>query len=148
MSDEELDHAMAIRVTNCIRRIDYDRARLLRVSEPLKDRTALAHREYVGEMGIELSVGGNKLDIEAPRRQSLADAFQDRAVVVDPPRRVRQLAVNAPAGPSPVHAPPIPRSRPNSAASAAAMSRARSMSSTQGRTMPQTGWCSATSQPR
>src|SRR5258708_19506015 len=125
MSDEELDHAMAIRVTNCIRRIDYDRARLLRVSEPLKDRTALAHREYVGEMGIELGVGGKELDIEAPRRQSLADAFQDCAVLVDPPRRVRQLAVNAPAGPSSVHAPPIPRSRPNSPASPPPISRPR-----------------------
>src|SRR5215467_1285967 len=149
MPGEELDHAMAIRVANCIRRIDYDRARLLRVTKPIKYRSALAHHEYIREMGIELSIRRNELDVEAPRRQSPTDAFQNCAVVVDPSRRVRRFAVNAPTGPSRVHAPPqSPRSRPNSAASAAAMSRALSMSNTQGSTMPQTGWCSATSQPR
>src|SRR5712692_10610938 len=149
VSEEELDHTMAIRVANSIRGIDDDRARLLRVSQPIKDRTAFAHHEYIGEMGIELGVGGNELHIEAPRRQSLTDAFQNCAVGVDPPRRVLQLAVNAPAGLGRVHASPqFSRSGPNTAASAAAMSRALSMSNTRGRTMPQTGWRSATSQPR
>src|SRR5262249_35915656 len=132
-----------------IRRVDDDRAGLLRALEPIEDRPALAHREYIGGVSLECGVGGNQLHIEAARHQGLSDAVQNGAGVVDPPRRLRLLAINPPAGPLRVHAPSaIPRSRPNSAASAAAMSRARSMSNTRGRTMPRTGGCSATSQPR
>jgi hypothetical protein len=45
---------------------------------------ALAHREYIGEMGIELGVSGNKLDAEAPAENG-TDAFQNCAVVLDRP---------------------------------------------------------------
>ena len=133
---KEFDHAMAISVANRIRGIDDDRALLLRRLEAIKDCTALAHHEYVGATGLERGVGGDKLDMEAPRLQSLTDTFHNCAVVVDTPRRVRQLAVNAPAGLRRVHAPVFPSSLPNPANSAATMSRARSMSNTRGRTMP------------
>src|SRR5262249_10226767 len=146
MSGKQLDHAMAIRVANGLRGIDDDRAALLRVPEPIEDRAALAHHEDVGEMGVELGIGGHELDVAPACRPGRADPFQNGAIVVDPSRRMRELAVDAPAGPRRAHAPPtISRLRPNSAASAAAMSRARSMSNTHGSTMPRTGGCSATS---
>src|SRR5208337_1119771 len=139
VSGEELDHAMTVGVANRIRRIDNDRARLLRCLEPIKDRPTFAHREYVGVGGLERragGVGGDKLNAEAPLRQGLADSFQDCGIVVDTARRVLELAVDAPAGLGHVHVPAFPRSRPSPADSAAAMSRARSMSNTRGRTMP------------
>ena len=107
---EELDHAMAIGVANCIRGIDDDRTRLLRGLETIKDCTTFAHHEYVGATGLELGVGGDKLDAKAPRRQSLPDTFHDCAVVVDTPRRVCQLAVDSPADLARVHASEFPSS--------------------------------------
>src|SRR5436190_20777552 len=101
-------------------------------------------------MGVELGVRGNKLNPDAARLQGLSNGLQNCAIVVDAARRVRHLAVNAPAGPSHVRAPPrSPKfTAEMSADSAAAMSHALSMSKTRGRTIPQTGGCWATSQPR
>ena len=48
VSREELDHAVAVGVANRGRRIDDDRARLLRRREAIEDRPALAHHEHVG----------------------------------------------------------------------------------------------------
>src|SRR5260221_2902181 len=145
---EELDHAVAIGVADRIRRIDDDRSRLLRGFETIKNCTTFAHYEYVGATGLEIGVGGDKLDIKASRRQCVTDTFHYCAVVVDTPRRGRHLAVDAQAGLSRVHAPVFPNSRPSPARSAATTSPARSISNTRGRTMPYTGWCSATSHPR
>ena len=75
VSGEQLDHAMTVGIANGIRRIDNDRARLLRGSKPIEDCTALAHREYVGEMGVELGVGVNKRP-EAARLQGLGNGFK------------------------------------------------------------------------
>ena len=76
MLREQFDHAVAIGVADRIRRIDDDRAGLLRRLEPIEDSAAFAHGEYVGAGRLERRVGcigGEKLDIEArappgPRR--------------------------------------------------------------------------------
>src|SRR5262249_46551367 len=97
----------------------------------------LTHREYIGAANVERTVGGNKFNIEPPRYQDFADLVHDGAVIIDPPRRVLHLPINAPAGLGRcVHAPQLPTSRSNPANSAATMSRARSISKTRGRTTP------------
>ena len=111
-----------------------------RLLEAVEDLTALAHGEDVGPRGLEGGVGGiagEQLDAEAPLGQGGSHALDDRGVILDPPGRVRGLAIDAPAvsfgthGASPLVSPPSTTTR-----SAAAMSLARSMSKTRGKTTP------------
>src|SRR5271165_6741819 len=100
---------MAVGVANCIRGIDDDRACILRGLKAIKGYDSLAHHEKVGTMGLKRRVGGEKLDAEAALPQGYPDTFYDCVVISDTSRRVRQLAVDAPAGPGAVHAPEFPR---------------------------------------
>src|SRR5262249_48115836 len=139
---QALNHAMMIGAANGIRRVDNDRTCFPSIAQPIKDRTALAHHEQVGEIAFELNVGCNEVHAEAARGHRCANTFHDGAVRIDASRRVRQLAVDAQTGPRRAHGfPTIARSRPISDASAAAMSRAVSMSNTKGRMMPRSGGC-------
>ena len=98
MLRKKLDHPVTIGVTDRIRRIHDHRACVLSLGEAIKHRPALAHREYICAAAVQRSIGLDKLDAEAARRQRCADAIHDGAIIIDAARRVVRFAVDTPAG--------------------------------------------------
>src|SRR5262245_66002586 len=61
MLRKKFDHPVTIGITDRVRRIHDDRARVLSFGEALKHRPALTHREYVCAAAVKRRVGLDEL---------------------------------------------------------------------------------------